>query len=360
MVSAAMWTDFNNDNKPDLVLAGEFMRITLLKNNGSNLVDITDETSLRDAYGMWNSLLSADFDNDGDVDFVAGNLGLNTPFRVAPEEPLEVHYADFDQNGSVDPIFSSYEDGVAYPLASMDQLTTQLPMLKKHLSRYRTYARTTTKDLLRLTGNNAFETLTCKVLTTLFIENLGNDQFAVHPLPLSAQVAPVNGIAAEDINMDGKLDLVLVGNSYHTEVVNGRYDASVGMVLLNTGNNKFKPVTPDQTNFVVRGDARAMVRVELSDNNSILVVTQNDDSLKSFTIDTYRRSIRIKASMNEISAIAALRDGTIRVIEFQSGSSYMSQGTKTIVITPAIIQVEFFDSKGRSTRILNDNDLNDN
>ncbi len=350
MVTTAVWTDFNNDSRLDLVIAGESMRITFLKNTGAGFIDITDHTSLKESYGMWNSLLSGDFDNDGDMDFVAGNLGLNNPFKVTPEKPLEVYYADFDNSGSIKPIFSYYDEGKAYPIASLDQLTGQLPSLKKFLLHYRDYAKTTTHELLKLTNNNSYKILPCKVLTTSFIENLGNDQFSISHLPIQTQFAPVNGMVAEDINTDGLLDLIIVGNNYVQDVVHGRYDASVGSVLINQGSNTFKSLTTDQTNFEVKGDARAIARIELSDGNSSLLVSQNNDSLKLFTINNYRGAKRILVENHETSAILKLSNGSQRRVEFTVGGSYLSQNSKSIVITPSVERIEFFDSKANKTR----------
>jgi enediyne biosynthesis protein E4 len=352
MVTSAIWTDFNNDSRPDLVVAGEFMRITFLKNEGSQLIDITGETSLAETQGMWNSILPADFDNDGDMDFVAGNLGLNNSFDVTPDQPLEVHYADFDNNGAIDPVFTSYENGVSWPLTSLDQLTRQLPIMKKSILHYRDFARTNTNELLRLTANNSRQTLSCRMLASSFIENKGDDRFAISPLPLRAQIAPVHGIAAEDINLDGKPDLILVGNFYDTEVVNGRYDASIGTVLLNSGNNIFKPLDPSEISFVVQGDARGMARLELSGNQSLLLVVQNNDKLISYTIDPYRNFDRIKLNDDELSGLLSLSDGKKQKMEFTTGDSYLSQRSKTIVLTPLVTAIELFDSRGKPTRTI--------
>ena len=350
MVTTALWTDFNNDSLLDLVIAGESMRITFLKNNDNSLVDITDQTSLKETYGMWNSLVPGDFDNDGDTDFIAGNLGLNNPFKVTPEKPLEVYYADFDNSGSIEPIFSYYDEGQAYPIASLDQLAGQLPSLKKFLLHYRDYAKTTTHELLNLTNNNSYEILPCKVLASSFIENLGNDQFLFSSLPVEVQFGPVNGIVAEDINMDGLLDLIMVGNSFGQDVVHGRYDASVGSVLINHGSNNFKSFNFDQTSFEVKGDARAMARIELSNGNSGVLVTQNNDSLKLFTINNYRGAKRVRIENSEVMALLSLSDGSRRKIEFTVGGSYLSQSSKSIVSSPSVELIEFFDSKGNKTR----------
>lgn len=350
MVTTAAWTDFDNDGKLDLILAGEAMRITLLRNDGQQLVDITGNTTLADSYGQWNSILPADFDNDGDIDFVVGNLGLNTPFEATPENPFEIYYADFDHNGSIDPICCAYEEGKSYPLASLDELTAQLPMLKKYMLHYRDYARVTTGELLHLMGDTQYEKLTCKVFTSAYVENLANGQFALRPLPSRAQFAPVNGMAAEDVNLDGALDLILVGNFYGPEVVNGRYDASVGNVLLNDGGDGFIPLDPASTAFSVRGDAKAIGRVELSGGKSLLLVTQNNDALVSFGIKQYDGLQRVPTVGSEVRALVRLADGSSRKVEFYSGSGYLSQGSSTLVITPQIREVVFFDTNGKQTR----------
>ncbi|WP_421898662.1 VCBS repeat-containing protein [Marinoscillum sp.] len=285
MVTSAIWMDYNRDGMPDLILAGESMRITILKNAGGRLEEITDQTSLSDAFGMWNSLLAEDFDNDGDLDLVAGNIGLNTPYRISVEEPLEVHYADFDQNGSIDPIFTSYEGGISYPMTSLDQLTRQLPMLKKHILHYQDYARTPASELFQIM-DQPYETLTCKVATTSLIENLGDDQFRMTALPMATQFAPVHGASAIDLNLDGLLDLVLVGNSSNQEVVGGRFDASVGNVLINQGNNVFAALALGQTNFHVSGDARDLIKLKVADGHSVLMVARNNAGLLSYKINT--------------------------------------------------------------------------
>jgi hypothetical protein len=351
MVTAATWTDFNNDFKPDLVLVGESMRITLLKNEDGKLVDITGQTLLADSYGMWNSILPGDFDNDGDVDLVAGNLGLNNAFDVAMDTPLEIHYGDFDNNGSVDPIFTAYENGRSWPLTSLDQLTRQLPGMKKHTLHYRDYASTDAATLFQWTGNAPRQTLPCKLLTSSFIENK-NGQFLISPLPVTTQFAPVKGIAAEDVDMDGKLDLILVGALYDADVVTGRYDASIGNVLLNTGDNHFRSLPASETSFAVRGDARGIARLELSNKRSMVLIAQNNDKLLSYELDRYRKMERQKGSLHETSALLSFSDGAKRKIEFLTGSAYLSQGSRSIVVSPDVTMIEFFDSRGATTRVI--------
>ncbi|MEZ4852176.1 MAG: FG-GAP-like repeat-containing protein, partial [Bacteroidia bacterium] len=222
MVTSAIWTDFNNDHLQDLIVVGEMMKISIFQNDGKKLLNITDKAGLASSTGMWNSITSGDFDLDGDMDYVVGNIGKNTPFDISHEHPLQLHFADFDENGSVDPIYSIWEEDDYYPLASLDLLTQQLPQVKRETLHYRTYAKsTTTADILNLLNESACRP--CNVsINQAFARKSGNNHFSMIELPLAAQIAPVKGMLVEDLNIDGLPDLILVGNEYNTEVVSGR------------------------------------------------------------------------------------------------------------------------------------------
>ncbi len=220
MVTSALWSDIDNNNTLDLVVLGEMMPIRIFKNNNSKLVDATDESGLKNSNGFWNSLVSGDFDNDGDIDFVAGNLGLNGPMKASESEPITIYYADYDGNGSVDPLIGYYEGGINYPFPSLDILTGQLPSLKKTCYIItRLHAKTSLDQLVEFTGRKDYNTLYCKVLESCYVRNEGGGKFKLAPLPQQAQIAPTYGMLAEDINEDGNLDLIGVGNSYEPEVV---------------------------------------------------------------------------------------------------------------------------------------------
>lgn len=285
MVTTATWADLNNDQVPELLLAGEAMPVTVFSNKSGRLENITGSAGLAETSGFWNSLLTADFDNDGDLDIVAGNIGLNTPFRASKKQPLELHYADFDHNGSIDPIFSSVEQGQHYPFTSLDQLTQQLPFLKKSILHYADYARASTDQLLKIAGAVEYGTYRCEVLTSSFIENLGNGEFAVSPLPVQAQFSPVYGLLAEDLDQDGLKDIVLTGNNYNTETMYGRLDASIGTVLMNKGNNRFEAQAYDKTGFSAGGNAKGLAKIRLATGETAVLVAQTDDKIISYLIN---------------------------------------------------------------------------
>jgi hypothetical protein len=237
MVTAAIWTDFDNDGQEDLMLGGEFMPITFFKNNGKSLHKTPLE--LPQSSGWWNSLAQGDFDNDGDLDYLAGNLGLNTNYRATPQMPLCLYANDFDKNGSLDPILCQYINGIEYTVASKDQLASQIPAIRVRFETYDAYAKADFGQVFRRPEKKGMQVLEAHVLESVYIENLGNGRFEMRALPLKMQLAPLNEFVVEDWNGDGHLDALVVGNAYETEVRIGRYDAFTGAIMEGEGSGFF-------------------------------------------------------------------------------------------------------------------------
>lgn len=348
MVTSAVWTDFDNDSHLDLVLVGEMMPITFLKGDGEKLKNITENTKLPNTSGLWNSIIAADFDNDGDMDFIVGNLGLNSNLKVMNGNPVRLDYADFDQNGSIDPLFSIYEQGQYYPVASLDQLQDQLPSTKRRFRYYSTFANSSTDDIINLFKGQEFQSLEAHELKSSYIENLGNNQFKISPLPLKTQIAHVNGILTEDVNEDGFLDVILVGNNYGTELITGSYDASNGHVLLNNGEGDFDLMSHHDSGFFVKGDSRSIVKVNTA-NNKLVLVGRNDDLIKSFEVPQSKQN-SVEPEKGEYYAVLNLSNGKKRKVEFNSGSGYLSQSSSKIEINASVKFIEFYDNNGKLIR----------
>ena len=352
MVTSALWTDFDNDNAPDLIVAGEAMPIKVLKNTQGQFKDITSTSGLRDSDGFWNSLVSGDFDNDGDIDYVAGNLGVNGPMRASSKEPIVINYADFDNNGSIEPLIGYYEAGINYPIPPLDILTSQLPALKKKILQHKDYAASSMDDIIKITGNKDYRTVYCKVLESSFIKNNGNGKFDLIPLPQQAQIAPVFGWLAEDINADGNLDLLGVGNSYAQEIVYGRYDALKGVTLLGNGKGNFNFVSSVTSGFFVDGDAKGIARLETR-NGSRILVTQNNDSLRSYMLGNSGIRSRVNILPHEEHGVLFLKGGSMRKLELNYGSTYLSQSSRSILINDQVDSLKLFNAKGKLSRRLN-------
>jgi hypothetical protein len=304
---------------------------------------------LVDSNGFWNSLVSGDFDNDGDTDYVAGNLGINGPMRASKTEPVIINYADFDNNGSIEPLTGYYEGGKNYPIPALDILTSQLPSLKKKILQHKDYATYSMGDLIGITGVKDHKTLYCKVLESSFIRNNGNGKFDLVPLPQQAQIAPIFGWLAEDVNVDGNLDLLGVGNSYAQEIVYGRFDALKGVTFLGDGEGKFTFTSSVQSGFFVDGDAKAIARIETS-KGSRIIVTQNNDSLKAFAINNKLARSKVDVEQNENYAILHLEGSRTRKLELPFGSTYLSQSSRSILINDRVDSLRVFTADGKHSR----------
>ena len=291
MITAAVWTDFNNDNQPDLIIGGEWMPLRFFQNKKGKLFETTDSTGLAQMNGLWRSLTATDIDNDGDIDLVAGNLGLNCNYRVDSAGPMDLYATDLDGNGSIDPVPFYYiigKDGErhSYPGISRNLFAEQVPAIKKHFLLYEDYAQVTFNDIFNGKAKDNMLHLFCNETRTCYFENTGNGKFLKHPLPVEAQFAPVNAIICDDLDNDGYKDILLAGNEYQAEVTRGRYDASYGCFLRGNRNKSFTPVKPVESGFIVDGDVKDMSLISLSGGQKLLLVAVNNDSLKVFRIES--------------------------------------------------------------------------
>jgi enediyne biosynthesis protein E4 len=289
MVTAAVWTDFDNDHQTDLIIAGEWMPLQFFKNNHGHFVDVTAATELTQMNGMWRSLIATDIDNDGDIDLVAGNLGLNCEYRASPAEPMQLFATDLDGNGSVDPFFFYYiksEDGSkhSFPSISRGRFADQVPAIKKQFLLNEDYAHATYQDIFKGKVPEKILQLHCDETRTCYFENTGNGKFVKHVLPIEAQFSPVNTIICDDIDNDGFKDLLLAGNEYQTDVMTGRYDASYGCFLRGSNNKSFVSVPPASSGFILNGDVKDMSLIRLATGEKMLLAAINNDSMRVFKI----------------------------------------------------------------------------
>lgn len=290
MVTSSVWTDFDGDGRQDLIVAGDWMALRFFKNDGHKLIEITAATGLTEMNGMWRSLVAADMDNDGDMDLVAGNLGLNNSYRVSEKEPMQLFATDLDENGSIEPIYFYYiknREGkrVSFPGISRSQFADQMPAIKKQFLLHGDYAKATSKEIFKGKNVQAMLQLSCNELRSCYFENIGDGKFVKHPLPVEAQFAPVNAILCDDFDGDGIKDILLAGNEYQIEVMHGPYDASYGCFLKGGGQNNFLNVPPVKSGFWVKGDVKDLKLItEKGNDNKLVLVAVNNDSLRVFKV----------------------------------------------------------------------------
>jgi len=286
LVSDAVWTDFNNDKKLDLVVVGDWLPLTFFENKGNNLTNITaDHPKLIANKGFWNCLIADDFDNDGDIDFFAGNLGLNSKLKANEKEPIQLYLSDFDKNGDLDPILTYYklnERGgrESYPLALKDELISQILPLKRKYLKYEDYAEKTIRDIFTPEELQGAKVLEATNLHSCFIENKGNGNFEMKPLPTLAQLSPVFCFLVLDYDKDGNKDLLLAGNFTAVKPEIGNYDASYGLLLKGDGKNNFTPIPVSQSGFFVQGEVRDMVSLKLANQKEVMVIAKNNDKVQ--------------------------------------------------------------------------------
>ncbi|SDE73612.1 Repeat domain-containing protein [Pricia antarctica] len=284
MVTDAIWTDFNGDGKADLMLVGEFMAIRAFENTGGRLTELNVNSGLTDSQGWWNRIAQGDFDNDGDMDYIVGNFGLNSQLKASPDEPVQMYYKDFDGNGSLDPIMTSYIMGESYPVFSKDDLLGQLSGLKRKYVNYSDYADEKITDIFTSEELSDAKILKAKNFATSYIENLGNNKFKVSPLPAPAQFSPIYGILAQDFNTDGNLDVILAGNFFGTRVKYGRYDANKGLLLLGNGKGNFEPVSTQESGLNIDGEIRDISSIQMADGKQLLLFARNDEGVKTYEV----------------------------------------------------------------------------
>jgi hypothetical protein len=282
MVTDAIWTDFNGDNKLDLIVVGEFMAVKTFENMGDNLKVSFSNNSLKFTEGWWNSIRDGDFDNDGDKDYIIGNFGLNSQLKATKKEPITLYAKDFDNNGSIDPILCSYYNGESYPVFSKDDISNQLNFLKSKYVNYSQYANKRISDIFSSSELKTSIQLKAHILSSVYLENLGDNKFKTHELPAIAQFAPVYSIVVKDFNNDNNLDVLLAGNFFGTRVKYGRYDASRGNLLLGDGKGNFANTDSGLNIF---GEVRDLACLRTAAGKNVLLCSMNNARIKLYEFD---------------------------------------------------------------------------
>ncbi len=364
LISDALWTDYNNDGWIDLLLAGEWMPLRFLQNqNGKFVPEVTPQ--LEEQVGFWNSLVAGDFDLDGDMDYIAGNLGTNTLLRATQERPISIYAADFDDNSDrpssasfgngLDAIPSTYlpnidGDFVEFPFFGRSDMEKQLVAVKKAYMRHHDFGVATMPEVLAQFPDIEPVVLKANYLYTAYIENKGEGDFEIRPLPSEAQLAPVYGMIAGDFDGDDQPDLILNGNDYGTELGMGRYDALNGLFLSGDGKGNFKPLTMNESGICFPGDGKSLVRLHSSRGEIMIVAGQNNGALKVLkTMDKQASAIPLEPL--DCSALIKLQDGRSYREELPYGQSFLSQSARSLILPGTMTSCEITDYAGNSRTI---------
>ena len=280
MISDVVVTDFNNDQRPDLVLVGEWTNIIFLQNQKSGFKDVSKKQGLKNMTGWWYAIHADDLDGDGDEDLVVGNLGENYKYQTSEEEPFDVYAYDFDRNGKLDIVLGYYNEGVKYPLRGRQCSSEQIPAIKYKFTNYNSFASASLEEVY--TKEDLAKALHYQVETfsSFVLENTGNG-FTKHELPNEAQISNINAIVSHDVNTDGKMDLILAGNMYGAEIETTRNDASNGIVLLGDNQFNFTPLSMAKSGINLNGDTKDLMLLK-NQKEPLLICANNNDSLQVF------------------------------------------------------------------------------
>ncbi len=254
MFTDALFHDWDQDGDPDLMVTGEFMGLDIFENNNGNFTPLQNHP-LANLKGWWNTIHLLDVDNDGDLDVLGGNHGLNSRFKASPSHPIKLYLNDFDRNGSIEGVLTfANEENRDMPFALRHNLIDQMKSLKKKFPNYQTFKNADINQIFTPEEQQGMQVLEVNTLATTLFVNEGGFNFTPQPLPQEAQLSPTYAIAHHDFDQDGDADVVIGGNLYRVKPEVGIYDASNGLYLENQ-KGKLK-ITPHAQDFFVRGEVR--------------------------------------------------------------------------------------------------------
>ncbi len=288
MVTGAEWFDANEDGNMDLILVGEWMPITLFRNSGKGFEKDSDVFDQSNTKGWWLSLHKADIDQDGDVDFVAGNIGLNNKFHPSVEKPLHIYANDFDDNGRLDIVLSKIYKGKKVPVRGKECSTQQMPFISEKFSTYEDFALASLDEIYEVEQLSDAVHFEANNFANVFIINQGKGNFEIKNLPKEAQLSPVTGIVAKDFDSDGITDICIAGNLKQTEVETPLYDAGKGLFLKGLGKGEFEPMAQVKySGIFLHQDVRNIQLIHVGQNKRPGFLVANNNS--NLELVLYRR-----------------------------------------------------------------------
>lgn len=283
MITDALWVDFNGVGRSGLVTTGVWEAIQFFENDGGQLKNVTEKTGLPSMRGWWYSLAAGDFTNNGHIDFIAGNLGLNHTFTTSKEEPFGVYAADFNNDGRTNIFFTKKINGIEYPFFGLAKYGLQHTHLMRRFQSFSAFAHVDIGELLGAGAlQHALHSQT-DTFASVFIRNNGDGTFTSFDLPDKAQISPVKSIIAHDVDRDGNLDIILAGNIFEKDPEIPRADAGNGLWLKGDGNGNFIPISPFESGFLAPKDVKVL-RLLNSPNGYQVFVGNNNDSMEVYSI----------------------------------------------------------------------------
>ncbi len=272
-VTQALWFDIDKDGDKDLLLSLEWGGIVAFINDHGKFT----KKELTDKKGWWNFMLPVDINNDGNIDLIVGNLGLNSRLKASDKEPVRLYFNDFDGNGKKEQVLTYYLNGKEIPFANMAELQKQIPVLKKKFLYAEDFAKATLSELFTKDKLDNAEILTANYFSNAILINKGNLQFETHALPMTAQLSPYKNAVVVNANDDNLPDILLFGNYYDNNIEMGRYDADFGTILINKGKGEFSCETIN--GLSVKGQVRHINPINIGRQQAYIIARNSDSAI---------------------------------------------------------------------------------
>ncbi|MFT3701178.1 MAG: VCBS repeat-containing protein [Agriterribacter sp.] len=356
LVCDALFTDFDNDNQTDLILTGEWMPVTFLKNTGGKFKNVSAASGINTKTGWWNSIVGGDFRHTGRMDYIVGNVGLNTLYRASEQYPVYITAKDFDKTGGYVPIPSLFlpdksETHVMkeFPANGREDIVDRIPSLKKRYNNFKTFANATMDEIFPPELRKDAQRLSATELRSCYLRNEGNGKFTIIPLPDEAQFSVLNGMVTDDFDGDGNLDVLINGNDYGTEVSIGKFDALNGLLLKGDGKGNFKALSIMESGIYIPGNGKALVKLAGINDRYLVAASQHMGPLKLFELNTGKKIIKVNA--DDIVAVVHLKNGNTQKEELYNGSGFLSQSARNLAVSLDAMNVVITNTKGVSRTI---------
>lgn len=349
LVNDALFTDYDNDGWVDMLVAGQGMPLRLFRNDKGTFSENTPSL-FQENVGWWNGLTGADFDQDGDVDYVATNFGGNHLYHQDGTDFVGLYGADFDRNGGFDFLLSSRAknaDGTTdeYPHFQRKDTEKQLVVVKGRYPLHGDFAKVTMQQFLNDFPAEDLTALKANLLRSVWIENLGDGAFKFHPLPAAAQLAPLFAATTVDLNKDGFEDIIAVGNDFGVETGGGRIDALNGICLLfEPATRSFRPLSVQESGLFIPGNGRTLARLRRG-NQQVVVAAENKGETRAYRLPQAAGRWQVVAH-NTARLILTHQDGHQSVRECYYGSGFLSQGSRQIWLSADVTGVEEVSFRG--------------
>lgn len=278
MVTSATSSDLDNDGWIDLIVVGEWMPVCYYKNTNGKF----KKTEIANSKGWWFSVGAADFDKDGDIDFIAGNMGLNSRYRATVDKTFDIYAADFDKDNKSDIVLSYYQNGKQFPLRGRECYVMQNPGLASKFPTFGEFGEATVAEIYTQKALDKSLHLQVETFASCYFENIGNGTFKTHQLPNEAQLSSINDFIIDDFNNDGKLDILAAGNLFNVEIVTPRNDASIGVYLEGDGKGSFESRPGWETGFFAPKDVKSLSLIKMQNNQKLILAGNNSGQLQVF------------------------------------------------------------------------------